>query len=55
MKSYRKELWFNIPTRRSFINITPEVHTCLAESGITEGPRAGERDAHHCVSLHQRR
>jgi secondary thiamine-phosphate synthase enzyme len=37
MKSYRKELWFNIPTRRSFINITPEVHTCLAESGITEG------------------
>ncbi|MHC4115386.1 MAG: YjbQ family protein, partial [Planctomycetota bacterium] len=37
MKSYRKELWFNTKTRRQFINITPEVETCLAESGITEG------------------
>ena len=25
MKSYRKELWFNVPTRRGFINITPQV------------------------------
>jgi len=37
MKSYRKELWFNIPTRRAFINITSEVQNCLHESGITEG------------------
>ena len=37
MKSYRKELWFNIPTRRAFINITPQVETCLKESGIQEG------------------
>ncbi len=37
MKSYRKELWFDIPTRRAFINITPDVRRCLAESGITEG------------------
>ncbi len=37
MKSYRKELWFNIPTRRAFINITPEVEQCLRESGIKEG------------------
>jgi secondary thiamine-phosphate synthase enzyme len=37
MKSYRKELWFNTKTRRQFINITPEVETCLAESGVTEG------------------
>jgi secondary thiamine-phosphate synthase enzyme len=37
MKSHRKELWFNVPTLRSFINITPEVQKCLAESGITEG------------------
>ncbi len=37
MKSYRKELWFNSPTRRSFINITPEVNACLKESGIKEG------------------
>ena len=37
MKSYRKELWFNLPTRRGFVNITPEVETCLRESGIREG------------------
>ena len=37
MKSYRKELWFDIPTRRAMINITPEVDGCLTESGITEG------------------
>jgi len=37
MKSYRKELWFNVPTRRAFINITPQVRECLEESGITEG------------------
>jgi secondary thiamine-phosphate synthase enzyme len=37
MKSYRKELWFQIPTRRAFINITPQVEKCLKESGITEG------------------
>ena len=37
MKSYHKELWFEIPTRRAFINITSEVEKCLAESGIQEG------------------
>ena len=37
MKSYRKELWFNIPTRRAFINITSDIQTCLTESGVTEG------------------
>ena len=37
MKSYNKELWFEVPTRRAFINITPEVEKCLAESGIQEG------------------
>lgn len=37
MKSYRKELWFNIPTRREFINITPEVTECIGASGVTEG------------------
>jgi len=37
MKSYRKELWFDIPTRRDFVNITPEVDKCLAESGVQEG------------------
>lgn len=37
MKSYRKELWFNVPTRRAFINITPQVEECLRESGVSEG------------------
>ncbi|MFO7742794.1 MAG: secondary thiamine-phosphate synthase enzyme YjbQ [Anaerolineae bacterium] len=37
MKSYRKELWFNVPSRRGFINITPRVASCLEESGIQEG------------------
>jgi len=37
MKSYRKELWFNIPARRGFVNITPQVEACLRESGIQEG------------------
>lgn len=37
MRSYRKELWFDIPTRREFRNITPQVETCLRESGISEG------------------
>lgn len=37
MKSYRKELWFNTPSRRAYINITPEIEKCLKESGVKEG------------------
>jgi len=37
MKSYRQELWFNTTQRRQYINITPEIERCLAESGIKEG------------------
>jgi secondary thiamine-phosphate synthase enzyme len=37
VKSYRKELWFEIPTRRALLNITPEVTECLRESGVKEG------------------
>ncbi|MGD2253012.1 MAG: secondary thiamine-phosphate synthase enzyme YjbQ [Anaerolineales bacterium] len=37
MKSFRKELWFNVPSRRGLINITPQVRECLHESGIQEG------------------
>jgi secondary thiamine-phosphate synthase enzyme len=37
MRSYRKELWFEVPSRRAFINITPDVRRCLEESGIREG------------------
>jgi secondary thiamine-phosphate synthase enzyme len=37
MKTYRKELWFHLPTRRGFVNITREVEAALADSGIREG------------------
>ena len=37
MKSYRKELILNIPSRRGFVNITPQVEQALVESGIREG------------------
>jgi secondary thiamine-phosphate synthase enzyme len=37
MKSYRKELWFNVPGWRGFVNITETVRTCLRESGVKEG------------------
>jgi thiamine phosphate synthase YjbQ (UPF0047 family) len=37
MLSCRKELWFQLPTRRGFINITPQVEATLAESGVREG------------------
>lgn len=37
MKSHRKELWFNLPSRRGFVNITPQVEECLRESGIQNG------------------
>ncbi len=37
MKSYRKELWFEIKNRRELINITHILEKCLAESGIKEG------------------
>ena len=37
MKSFRKELWFNIPARRGFVNITSQVESCLHESAIQEG------------------
>jgi secondary thiamine-phosphate synthase enzyme len=37
MKSYRKELWFNVPARRGFVNITSQVQEALRESGVREG------------------
>ena len=37
MKSFRKELWFNIPDRVGFVNITGDVEDALSESGIKEG------------------
>ena len=37
MKSHRQELWFETPTRRAFLNITPQVEAALRASGIKEG------------------
>ncbi|MGH9785487.1 MAG: secondary thiamine-phosphate synthase enzyme YjbQ, partial [Terriglobia bacterium] len=37
MKSYRKELWFEVPARCGLVNITPQVRACVGESGIAEG------------------
>jgi secondary thiamine-phosphate synthase enzyme len=37
MKSYRRELWFEVPARRGFVNITGRVRDCLKESGVREG------------------
>ena len=37
MKSYRKELWLHLPSRRGFVNITSQVEEAIRESGIKEG------------------
>jgi len=37
MKSFRKELWFNTPTRVAFVNITRQVEACIRESGVKDG------------------
>jgi secondary thiamine-phosphate synthase enzyme len=37
MKSFRKELFFNVPQRRGFVNITPEVGACVEESKVSDG------------------
>lgn len=37
MKSFRQELWFDIPGRIGYQNITPAIERCVAESGVREG------------------
>jgi secondary thiamine-phosphate synthase enzyme len=37
MKSYRQELWFEVPARRGFVNITPQVEAAVRASGVREG------------------
>lgn len=37
MKSYRRELWFELKERREFVNVTPQVQASINESGIKEG------------------
>ncbi len=46
MKSYRKELYFNIPARRAYVNITAQVQGCIDESGIKE-----ECNEHNCQCI----
>ena len=47
MKSYRKELFFHLPTRRGLVNITPQVEAAVRESGVQEGAGTRQRDEHH--------
>jgi secondary thiamine-phosphate synthase enzyme len=37
VKSFRKELWFELATRRGLVNITTQVESALRESGVAEG------------------
>ena len=37
MKSFRRELWFELPQRRQLVNITPQVESALRDSGVSEG------------------
>jgi len=37
VRSFRKELWFEVPGRRAFLNITPQVESAVRESGVKEG------------------
>ena len=37
MKSLREELWFEIPNRRGFLNITPTVEDLVRKSGVKDG------------------
>ena len=53
MKSFRKELTFNVPSRRGFINITPEVTRCLQESGIREGLVLVNAKQNYLQEVHQ--
>lgn len=53
MKTYRKELWFEVPTRKAFINITPLVEECLTESGVKEGYPC-KCNAHNRLCLYKR-
>jgi secondary thiamine-phosphate synthase enzyme len=37
IKTHRKELWFNVPARRGFVNITSQVQESVRDSGVREG------------------
>ncbi|MDX2080059.1 MAG: secondary thiamine-phosphate synthase enzyme YjbQ [Terrimicrobiaceae bacterium] len=37
MKTFRKELWFDTPARRAFLNITSDVEASVRASGVADG------------------
>ena len=37
MKSLTEHLWFEVPARRGFINITPQIERLVSKSGVGEG------------------
>ena len=53
MKSFRKELWFELPARVGFVNITPQVEACFARERGRRRSGIGERDAHYRIGFHQ--
>jgi hypothetical protein len=53
MRSFRKELWFETPGRRAFLNITPQVEAALKESGRSRGHRAHQCHAHYRIRFYQ--
>jgi len=46
MKSLTEHLWFELPSRRGFINITPKIEELVHRSGVTEGFCLVNADAH---------
>jgi secondary thiamine-phosphate synthase enzyme len=37
MKSFRQELWMEVPARRGFVNLTRDVAAAVEKSGVREG------------------
>ena len=54
MKSYRKELSFNTPTRMAFVNITSQVQDFIRDSGIKDGLVLANANAHYGFGVHKR-
>lgn len=52
MKSYRKELWFNVPKRRQIVRITEDVQNAIDESGIKRGLSPCKRYEYNGVGLY---
>ena len=53
MKSLTEHLWFNVPNRRGYINITEQVEELARQKRRPGGALPGQRYAYHRVGLHQ--